>query len=83
MGQRQSPETQIGGGVGDGTEHVFDGVDGLVDVDFAHGLIVMAMGATTSTLLVSGEACGQRGLAFSQLHVASQLTIVVGLLKKE
>jgi len=67
--------------VRDGTEHIFDGVDGLMDVDFAHGLIVMAMG-TPGILLVSRESCGQRSLAFGQFNVAGQLTIVIGLREK-
>lgn len=52
-----------------------------MDVDFAHGLIVMAMG-TPGILLVSRESCGQRSLAFGQFNVAGQLTIVIGLREK-
>lgn len=31
MGQTESPETQVGGSVGNATKTVFNGVDGLVD----------------------------------------------------
>lgn len=31
MSQTKSPKTQVGGGVGNATQTVFDGVDGLVD----------------------------------------------------
>ena len=31
MGQGESPETEVGGCVGDGTQTVLNGVDGLVD----------------------------------------------------
>ena len=33
MRQGQGPETEVGGGVGDGSEDVFDGFDGLMDED--------------------------------------------------
>jgi len=81
MSQGQSPETQIGGRVRDGTEHILNGVDGLVDVDFAHRLVIVTM-STSGVLLVSREASGQRSLTFGQFNVAGQLTIVVGLSTK-
>jgi len=56
-------------------------VDGLVDVDFAHRLVIVTM-STSGVLLVSREASGQRSLAFGQFNVAGQLTIVVGLSTK-
>ncbi len=33
VGERQGPQTQVRGGVGDGSEHELDGVDDLVDED--------------------------------------------------
>lgn len=44
MGQREGPEPEVGGGVRDGAQHVFDGVDGLVDHDLAEGLLLVGVG---------------------------------------
>lgn len=63
----------------DGTEYVFDSVNGLMNIDFTHGLIIVAVG-TTSCLSV---ASGQWSLALGQLNVACQFTIVVDLSQKE
>lgn len=45
MSQRQSPQTEIRGGVRDRAQHVFDGVDGLMYENFADRLIIVSMSA--------------------------------------
>lgn len=51
-------------------------MNGLVNIDFTHGLIIVTMGATMSFSIASG----QWSLALGQLNVAGQFTIVVDLL---
>lgn len=46
MSQRQSPQTQVRSGVRNGTQNVFNGVDGLVDEDFAQRLIFVIVFAS-------------------------------------
>lgn len=36
MSQRESPQTQIGGGMRNGSQHVLNGVDALVNEDLGH-----------------------------------------------
>ncbi len=39
MRKGQGPETEVGGGMRDGSEHVLDGFDGLVDHDLTESRI--------------------------------------------
>ena len=44
MGEGEGPEAQVGGGVGDAVEAEFDGVDGLVDLDFGEPVMGLVEG---------------------------------------
>lgn len=75
MSQGQGPQTQIGGSVRNGTEHIFNGVNSLVNINFAHGLIIMTVGTTFLTL----RGSWQLSFTFVKFHIASQFTIVLRL----
>lgn len=44
MRKRQGPETQVGGGVRDASQHVFDGLDDLVDEQLSESLFLFFRG---------------------------------------
>lgn len=43
MSKGKGPQTQVGGGVGYGTERVFNGVDSLVDEHFTYRLFLFLL----------------------------------------
>ena len=64
MSKRESPQPEVGGRVRDGTEHVFDSVDGLVDHDLAEGFVVV---------FVRGRLGLRLGGALAQVRLLLQL----------
>jgi hypothetical protein len=56
VGERQGPQTQVRGSVGDGSEHELDGVDDLVDEDFVEVELLLFL--LLSFLVVVGKAGG-------------------------
>lgn len=43
VSEREGPETEVGGGVGNGPEDEFDGLDELVHHEFAEGVFFVAV----------------------------------------